>query len=409
MSGGRILYLHQHFSTPAGSTATRSHAFARALAQAGHAVTMACGRYAGAVTGLESPFRAGRREGWVDGFRVVEFDIPCGNAMALRERMQAFSRYAGRASALALRGRWDLVVASSTPLTVAISGVLARRLRGTPFLFEIRDPWPELPAALGLSSAPLLRTMTILADAACREAAAVVTLTDGVAELAAARGARRIEVIPQGADLDLFGPAADLWRPEGVGAHELLAVYAGAHGPANGLRALLDAAEALRGTPIRIALVGEGPEKPALQAEARRRDLCNLLFLDAMPKPRLAGLLAGADAGLICLAPVPAFAEWAAPNKLTDLLAAGRPVLSNLGGPSARLLEESGAGLAVPAGDGAAFARALRALAADPAWRARMGTAARAEAARRFDRRLLAARFVALAEAAMARRPALAA
>ena len=98
----RILYLHQHFSTPDGAIGTRSYAMARALAARGHAVTLACGQYAGAVTGLDGPFRRGRREGVVAGFRVVEWAIPCGNAMPLPARARAFLAYAARATALAL-------------------------------------------------------------------------------------------------------------------------------------------------------------------------------------------------------------------------------------------------------------------------------------------------------------------
>ncbi|MDB5383022.1 MAG: group 1 glycosyl transferase, partial [Rhodospirillales bacterium] len=79
----RILYLHQHFSLPAGSTATRSYAMARALVARGHDVTMVCGSYRGAVTGLDMPFRRGRREGRVRGFGVVEFAIPYANSLRL--------------------------------------------------------------------------------------------------------------------------------------------------------------------------------------------------------------------------------------------------------------------------------------------------------------------------------------
>jgi hypothetical protein len=116
----RILYLHQHYSRPTGSTATRSFLQARALAEAGHAVARACGRYRGAETGLDAPFRRGRRSGAPDGFEVVEFDIPCANAQSLPARGLGFLRYAAATSRLALGAPWDLVVASSTPLTVAL-------------------------------------------------------------------------------------------------------------------------------------------------------------------------------------------------------------------------------------------------------------------------------------------------
>ncbi|MFN3449789.1 MAG: glycosyltransferase family 4 protein, partial [Roseococcus sp.] len=205
----------------------------------------------------------------------------------------------------------------------------------------------------------------------------------------------------QGCDLDLFGPQIPPWRPEAAGSHELLAVYAGAHGVANGLGLLVEAARELarRGERRwRLLLVGEGGEKPALVAAAR--GLPNIGFLDPLPKRELAGLLAGSQAGLLCLAPVPAFAEWTAPNKLMDYLAAGLPVLSNLPGEAARLLAE-GAGETVPPGDAAALADALQRLADAPARRAAMGEAARALALRRFDRRLLARRFVETVESCL--------
>lgn len=174
--GLRVLYLHQHFSTPEGSTGTRSFRMAEALAAAGHHVTLACGRYQGAVTGLEGPFHGGARQGPVAGFSVREFDIPYANAQGLTARGGAFLRYAAAASRLALGKRWDLIIASSTPLTVAIPALLARARHGTPFIFEIRDPWPELPHALSASGGgvpgPVLAVMGRLADAACRHAAA---------------------------------------------------------------------------------------------------------------------------------------------------------------------------------------------------------------------------------------------
>ncbi len=401
----RILYLHQHFSTPAGATATRSHALALALAARGHAVTLACGQYAGAETGLAGRFRFGRRDGSLGPLRVVEYAIPCGNAQPLAARAGAFLRYAARASALAMAQPWDLVIASSTPLTVALPALLARRLRGTPFLFEIRDPWPELPRAMGLGGPALWWGMDRLADAACRQAAAVVALSEGMAATALAHGAApgRVEVVPNGCDLTLFGPQIAPWRPEVARPWEALAVYAGAHGLANGLDQLLDAAGALHRmgeTRVRLLLVGEGSEKPRLQARAAAEGLANLSFLDPLPKTRLAALLAGCQVALHCLAPQPAFAEYTAPNKLMDALAAGLPVVTNVPGHATRVVAEGPCGIAVPPDDAPALAAALADLATHPTRRQAMATAARQQAVRHWDRRLLANRFCDVVEAA---------
>ncbi|MFC0410087.1 glycosyltransferase family 4 protein [Roseomonas elaeocarpi] len=402
----RVLYLHQHYSGLDGATATRAHAMAAALAARGHAVTLACGRYAGAETGLRLPFRNGRRDGRSGaGFRVVQWDIPCGNAQGLAARAVAFGRFASRATGLALRGRWDVVFASSTPLTVAIPALAAHRWHGTPFVFEIRDPWPELPRAMGEAPGWALAGMEHLADRACRNAAAVIGLTEGMAGTAIARGAAagRVHVVPNGCDLDLFGPQVSPWRPVEAAPWECLAVYAGAHGRANGLDALLDAAAVLRGRGerrVRIVLVGDGAEKARLRAEAEVRALDNLTFLDPMPKRQLAQLLAGSQVALHCLADVPEFAEWTAPNKLMDGLAAGRAVVTNVAGRAARIVEAGPSGIAVPPGDAAALAGALVTLAADPTRREAMGLAARAQAMRLWDRRLQARRLCEVVEAA---------
>lgn len=415
----RILYLHQQYSAPAGSIGTRSHALAAALAAAGHDVTLACGTYPGAESGLAGPFRNGRREGRSPaGFRLVQFAAAGGNAAPLLARAAAFARFAAATTPLAL-GRWDGIIASSPPLSTAIPALLARRLRGTPFLFEIRDPWPELPRAMtrwlratgrgrGLP-APLLAAMEPLATAACRQAAGVVALSEGMAATARARGAdpARVAVVPNGCDLGLFGPHVAPWRPAEAQPWEVLAIYAGAHGLANGLDLVVEAARLLaaRGERrLRLLLVGEGAEKPRLLARARALALPNLSFLPPMPKPELARLFAGSQIGLHCLAPVPEFAEMTAPNKAVDYLAAGLPVVSPTAGALARLLAgPPPAGIATPPGDAAALADALAALAADPLRRQQMGRAARRLAVVRLDRRSQAARFVALAEAAFAR------
>jgi glycosyltransferase involved in cell wall biosynthesis len=396
-----ILYLHQHFSTPEGSTATRSFAFACALAAAGHRVTLATGRYHGGETGLAGAFRHGRRQGRVAGFEVVEWDIPYANAMGFAARGAAFLRYAAAAGRLAFRLRPDLVVASSTPLTVALPALLAKAISGIPFIFEIRDPWPELPRAMGVPPKPLLPVLEALANLACRQAEAVVALSEGMAETARARGAdpARVQVIGNGCDLDLFGPHIAPWRPAEATAWEVLALYAGAHGRANGLGVVVEAARLLakQGEKrLRILLVGEGAEKTALMEQAR--GLPNLTFLPPMPKHDVARLFAGSQIALHILADCPAFAEWTAPNKLMDGLAAGRPVISNAPGQAARLLAESGCGIAVPPGDAAGLAAALMRLLENPARREAMGQAARGLAVRRYDRRLLAARFVGLVE-----------
>jgi glycosyltransferase involved in cell wall biosynthesis len=397
----RLLYIHQHFSTPDGTVGNRSYAFARAAIARGHRVTMLCGGYVGASTGLDGPFSRGVREGMVDGIRVVEFAAPAGNAQRLATRAWHFARFASAAALRAPREEADLVYATSTPLTVALPA-LAARAAGTPYVFEVRDLWPELPVAMGaIRSRFVIGALSALEWAAYRGARATVALSDGMAVGIARRGIapETIAVIPNGCDLDLFvpdaAPAPAPWLRRG----EVAAIYAGAHGKANGLDHLLDVAALLRGTGVRLVLCGDGSEKPGLVARARTEALDNVTFLDPIPRRSMPGLLRACAVGIQSLADVPAFHEGTSPNKLMDYIACGLPVAITYPGWAARMLEAHGAGIAPPRAP-EAFAPALAALAQDAARRVAMGKAARRLAETHFDRAALAERFVAVVEAA---------
>lgn len=360
-----VLYFHQHFSTPQGSAGTRSYEMAQALIRAGHSVTMVCGSYAQGNTGLSMQFEKGRRRGAVDGIDVIEFALNYGNHMGFMQRIGVFLKFAVGSVGVALREPADVVFATTTPLTAGIPGIFARWLTRKAFVFEVRDLWPELPKAMGVITNPVvLWLMSVLEWVSYRSADRLVGLSPGIAEGIAARGVNksRIAMVPNGCDLDLFASPAEAWRPNGVRDDQLLAIFTGTHGNANGLDAVLNAAAVLkeRGRDdIRIALVGQGREKPKLIAEAEERRLDNVLFLEPVPKTKLTGLMAGADLGLQVLRNVPAFYFGTSPNKFFDYISAGLPVLNNYPGWLAGLVGESDCGFAVLPDDPSAFADAL--------------------------------------------------
>ncbi len=405
----RVIYFHQHFSTPKGSTGTRSYEMSRALVRAGHQVTMICGSYNGGQTGLEGPFGKGRRTGQVDGIDVVEFDLSYSNADGFVKRSGTFLSFAARSVGLALSRKYDVLFATTTPLTAGIPGIFARWLRGKPFVFEVRDLWPELPRAMGVIKNPvILWAMGVLEWTSYRSANRCIGLAPGIAEGIAHRGVKpaRIATIPNGCDLELFSATDAPWRPEGVADTDLMAVFTGTHGKANGLGAVLDAATELqrRGrSDIKLVLVGQGSEKPALQARAEAEGLKSVVFHDPVGKTKLSGLMASADLGLQVLANVPAFYYGTSPNKFFDYIASGLPVLNNYPGWLAGMIAEAGCGFAVPPEDPVAFADALEAAAADRAALRQMGENGKALARERFDRQILAAQFINVLESAARR------
>lgn len=396
-----VLYFHQHFSTPQGSAGTRSFEMAQALIRAGHSVTMVCGSYAQGTTGLDTPFVKGRRRGVVQGINVIEFNLNYANHMGFLERIGVFAKFVWGAVRVALTEQCDVVFATTTPLTAGIAGIFARWFRRKPFVFEVRDLWPELPKAMGVIRNPVvLAMMSMLEWASYRSAHRLVGLSPGIVDGIAARGVvpSHIAMVPNGCDLGLFAAPVEPWRPDGVREDQMLAIFTGTHGNANGLDAVLNAASVLKARgrdDIRIALVGQGREKAQLQTRADAEGLDNVLFLDPVAKTRLTGLMAGADLGLQLLRNVPAFYYGTSPNKFFDYIAAGLPVLNNYPGWLAGLIEAHDCGFAVPPDDAEAFADALEYAANDRNALRTKGEKARALATAQFSRHELASKWVA--------------
>lgn len=396
----RVLYFHQHFSTPQGSTGIRSYEMARRLVSDGHQVTMVCGSYGGGNTGLMGPFAWGSRRGQVDGISVVEFDLAYSNGDGLIKRGLLFLFFALRSIGVAITHKYDVLFATTTPLTAGIPGVFARWLRGKPFVFEVRDLWPELPKEMGVITNPIiLWAMGVLEWVSYHSAHRVIALSPGIVEGVLRRGVpeSRVTMVPNGCDFSIFENAGGGWRPEGVEGGDLLAVFTGTHGIANGLDAVLDAAAELQArgrADIKIALVGDGKLKLGLQERAKSQGLENVIFHDPINKAKLAALMASADLGLQILANVPAFYYGTSPNKFFDYISAGLPVLNNYPGWLAGLIKESGSGFAVPPENPQAFADALEAAANNREELAAMGAAATTLARQQFDRDVLAEKFV---------------
>ncbi len=373
---------------------------ARRLLQRGHSVLMVCGSSGQGQTGISTPFEKGMRRGFVDGIEVVEFDIAYSNGDGFVKRTASFLSFAVRSVRVALTEKYDLLFATSTPLTAGIPGIFARWLRGKPFVFEVRDLWPELPKAMGVIRNPLILTaMSVLEWISYKSAYRLVGLSSGIAEGIRRRGISEAQVtmIPNGCDLNVFAPTIPPFRPFTVSQDELLAVFTGTHGIANGLDAVLDAAAELmkRGrNDIKILLVGDGRLKGDLIRRVQLEGLSNVSFHDPLPKAFLAQLLSGADLGLQILANVPAFYYGTSPNKFFDYISAGLPVLVNYPGWVADTIDGESLGFAVPPQDAAAFADALQKAANDKNVLKMMGQRSRQFAERNFSRDLLGRQFV---------------
>jgi len=397
----KILYFHQHFSTPKGSAGIRSYEMARRAIHHGHEVTMVCGSYGGGKTGLSGDFTKGKRVGNVDGIDIIEFDLSYSNADTLLTRTKTFIKFSVKSIGLVFTENYDLVFATTTPLTAGIPGVFARWFRKKPFVFEVRDLWPELPKAMGvIKNSIVLGLMSFLEYVSYQSACRCIGLSPGIVNGIEKRGITldKIKLIPNGCDLNIFNTSVKSCRPDGVEDSDLMAVFTGTHGVANGLDAALDAAKELkeRGRDdIKLVFVGQGRLKPQLQRRAEAEELTNVIFCSPVDKAKLAELMSGADIGLQLLANIPAFYFGTSPNKFFDYIAAGLPVLNNYPGWLAEMIVENKCGYAIEPDNINAFADALESASENRIELKGMGGKAKALAVSAFSRKDLADEWVA--------------
>lgn len=397
----KILYLSQYYPPEMGAPAARVSAMARRWAAFGHQVTVLTA-FPNHPTGVipERYRHLYRLEEDDHGVRVRRcFIYPAPNrGVFLRSACYASFAATSAVEGYLVRERPDVVLATSPQLLVALSGWAVSRLKGVPLVVEIRDLWPDSIAAVGALRADSLamRALRIAERFVYRQADLVVSVTDSFVEHLRRNGARRVAVIMNGADPGLFRPIEDTaaLRERFALGDRFVACVAGTLGLAHGLETVLDAAEALRDDPrFLFWMVGEGARRAELEREARRRLLENVRFQGQVEREEVPNILAAVDAALVLLKPDPLF-ESVLPSKMFEAMAAGRPVVLGVSGEAKRLLEDSGAGIAIPPGDGRALVEAVRRLASYPAEAAAMGRRGREFVLARHSHDILARRYL---------------
>ncbi len=262
----------------------------------------------------------------------------------------------------------DIIIGSSPTLFAAAAAcLLAKRLRAR-FILEIRDLWPQTFVDMGHFSRnnPLIRLLEILENYLYRQAELIIVLARGSGDYLRRKGidSSKITYIPNGVRLEDFTSPVD--RETARKKYDFpgfTIVYTGAHGPANGLDVILDAAAQLQGTKnLEFVLVGDGTLKGDLQEKARRLRLANVRFLDPVPKYEIPTLLSAADAAVMPLTSAGVFAYAVSPNKLFDYLAAKKPVLCTVPGETSELITKHRCGFASPPEDGKELADNIRRL-----------------------------------------------
>ncbi len=391
----KIAYIHQHFVTNEGTSGTRSYDVSRYLVEMGHEVTMICGLHDQSSLPRMAWWRLFRTQ-YIDGIKVVACNAYYSNKLGVAARLWCFAKFTMLALLACLRERrLDLIFATSTPLTVGISGRVGAALKRVPYVFEVRDLWPEdLLDAGRIKPGLQYRVWEWIELFSYKKARKILLVSKGFHDRLLERGfaPERLQTIVLGADGGLFRdvqPDHAYFERQGM-AGKTLAVYTGAHGDANGLVQVLDAAEYLRDRPdIAIVFIGDGKMKESLKADALRRDLKSIHFLDPVPKVQIPGILAACHIGLMILKQITR-PRWVTPNKIFDYMFTGIPAIVNFAGTTAEMVVADGAGFASKPGDPKDLADRIRHLADHPEERLAIGRRAREVAYGRYDRQMIA-------------------
>lgn len=394
-----ILLIHQAFAAHHEAGGTRHFELARHLAEKGHFVSV----LAGDVSFMSgSRVYSGSEDAMEHGIVVHRVNTSARLHSGFAGRLWGVLSFMVNSFLTALRiSEVDVVYGTSPPIFQGFTAYLVSRIKRVPFVFEVRDLWPDSMVQIGAVKSPfIVQPARWLESFLYRKATAIIINSPAFEQHIVGKGVEgdRISMVLNGVETSLFDPQAKgepLRKRMGFEGKTII-IYAGAIGVSNDIGTLLDAAKELQErTDIMFVLVGGGNNKGAMEARQAEEGLDNVVFLPPVPKTEMPELLAAADIGVAILKDVPVF-RTVYPNKVFDYMASGRPVLLAIDGVIRQVVEEAEAGLFVQPEDSSEIARGVLKLADDVELRKRMGRNGRLYVEECFERKDQAAQLEAV-------------
>ncbi len=399
----RITFLCQYFPPEMGAPAARTYEHARHWAALGHEVTVITG-FPNHPTGIIHPAYRGRftQHEKIEGIEVRRTWVYCAPNKGFVKRILNFLSFF--CSSLILGGlltsRPQVVIGTSPQFFCAVAAWLLSRWKRVPFVFEVRDIWPQSAIELGALRNPvLIRLLEALEQRLYEAARLIVVVAESTRPYLHARGIpdEKIAIIPNGIDLRFLESASETpesFREKNGWQDKFLVSYIGTHGMSHALEVVLGAATRLASDPsIHFLFVGEGAEKSRLVAMAREAELPNVTFLSAQPRPTLPAIYRASDLSLVPLRRLPIFTK-VLPSKLFELMGVGCPIVCSVEGEAAQLVGRSGAGICIEPENVGALVEAITRLRNDPEQCAAMRQAGQAFARANYARSVLAEKYL---------------
>lgn len=350
----RIIYIHQYFRTPQEGGAVRSYHLALGMIKAGFKVEMI-------TSGNHSDSYDQR---WINGMKVHYLPVPYDQKFGFFKRIKAFWDFARQCKALLKKlKRPDLLYISSTPLTTGWIGLWAKKKMALPFVFEVRDLWPEAPIQVGAIRNPLSKQLLYRLEAKIyRESMKIIALSPGIASYIRDKVPNTpISIIPNFADLEMFYPqekSPALLKKYGLD-YELTIAYTGAIGQVNAVGELIELAHLAQTHKKRwqFLIMGRGSHEQKIKEQAEQYGLKNVRFFPFGSREKVNEVLALADFSWISFAHLPVL-KTNSPNKFFDALGAGKAIIVNHEGWVYQLVEEFQLGIScLPGQMNACFAK----------------------------------------------------
>ncbi len=387
-----ILYLHQYFKTPEEPGGTRSYWIARKLIEVGHKVTIITSE--NNLTGKKKEIKQ------IDGITVVYMSIPYSQSMGIMQRMKSFVDFMFRSTWCALKLKnIDLVIATSTPLTIGFPALILKFLKKIPYLFEVRDLWPEVPIQMGGLKNPLLKWMAKQFEKLIyKKSIHIVALSPGMADGVISCGIppEKITTIPNMAKIEEFWPREkniDRIRKMGLRVESFKLIHFGALGLANGADYIINAAKILASNDnLEFLFIGGGSTEDDLKKMCRENNLKNVHFSGKYSMKETSEIVNFCDASVVSFQNLPIL-YTNSPNKLFDSLSAGKPIIVNSPGWTKELVEKAQCGLYADPSDPVALADAILYLSNNPDTVEAMGKSSRVLAETVFDKAILCEKF----------------
>jgi glycosyltransferase involved in cell wall biosynthesis len=386
-----------------GAPSARTFEHARHWAGVGQDVTVITG-FPNHPTGIIRPEYRGyfvKRER-VEGIDLLRVWVYVAANKGFAKRVLNFLSFFFSSLALgaALTRRPDVVVGTSPQFFCAVAAFCLSVIKRAPFVFEVRDIWPQSAVELGaLKNRFLIRLLESIEEYLYRRAALIVPVAESTRRYLIGKGVppEKIRVVPNGVDAKYLASA--LSAPDQLRAElgldgKFIVSYIGTHGMSHALETLLHAAKKLEGDPtIHFLFVGEGAEKEGLKRLASDLRLPNVTFIDQQARERLLSFYRASDVGVVPLKRLPIFKK-VLPSKLFELMGVGRPVICGVEGEAAELVTAAGPGLCVEPESVDALVEAVRWLRGDRELRARMGESGRSFVLARYLRSALAQQYL---------------